>query len=228
MSHRPIGVLAATAVALCCLAVPASASKMAGFRLANTTAVPVSEVFFELLPEGTVTPPIIGNAEDGSAIEGSPLRALDTSTGVDTDSAFVLLADDPNAPDMERLFLLFGYRPSTDPSASALPFDPLFDEDGNRVGELSPGGVFDFELSLADAFDPSTLASGVDGLSLSLLNLPPTDPDPPTGNPDPSDGGNPGAQVPEPSALLLWAVPLVLGLALARRRRRAARALAAA
>ena len=228
MSHRPFGVLAATAALLFCLAGPASASKMAGFRLANTTATPVSEVFFGLLPKGTVTPPIIGNAEDGAPIEGSPLRALDTSIGVDTDSAFVLLADDPAAPDMERLFLLFGYRPSTDPDASGLPFDPLLDDNGDRIGELSPGGVFDFELSLADAFDPSMLASGVDGLSLSLLDLPPTDPEPAPGTPDPPTGGNPGTPIPEPSALLLWAAPAVAGLAWARRRSRSARVLAAA
>jgi len=203
---------------------------MVGLRLLNPTAEPVSETFFNLLPAGTVTPPIAGTDPDGQPIEGSPVSALDSSEGVSIDDSFVLLSDeiDPDGIVRERLFLLFGFEPNPTAGPDELPFRPLVDDAGNRVGLLEPGGFFDFEISLADASDAGLLEPGTDGLSLSVIDLTMPGDDGGDDNdggggdpaaPPPDDSGAPGAQVPEPSAALLWASLAAAGLGLAHRRR---------
>lgn len=225
MSRRPIGssaVLGTLLLLLPAVAGPtasASATKTVAFRLSNTTATPVSEMYFELVPTGTILPPVIGNTPDGSPIEGSPMKALPSSKGIDVSSAYVLLTDDPAQADMERMFLLFGYEPDPDAAPGAVPFVPLLDDGGARVGQLDPGGTFDFELTLAQGSIGYLLKSAIDGLTVSVLDASSPEPTPSPGHGGGSGGENPGTPIPEPSALLLWAAIGLGGLGLARRRR---------
>ncbi len=198
-----------------------SASEMVNFRLTNDGTTAVSETFFEPLPFGTIVPPIsIG--PDGMEFEDSPLNALDSSQGVDVDSAFVLLSDevDDGGNSLERLFLLFGFEPNPEAGPEDFPFQELFDTDGNRFGQLEPGGAFDFELSLQSAQDADLLLPGTEGLTLTLLDI-----SEPVDNPD-LGSGNGGVNpvddltIPEPAAILLWGVLIGAGLAYSRHRRR--------
>lgn len=221
MSHRLLGLLAALGVVIAVTGRPATASptQPMTFRLTNTTDSPVSEMYFELVPRDTIIPPVIGTDEDGGVIEGSPMTALDSSTGIDVSTSFVLLTSDPSDEEMERMFLLFGYEPETDPSA-AVPFRPLVDAEGNRIGQLEPGGMFDFELNLAQNAVGLFLKSAVDGLSLSVLDLPSPEPEPEPGLPGDPDPGTVGTPIPEPSAVILWTVFGLGAFSFARRRRR--------
>ena len=199
-----------------------SKTNTVAFRLTNTTATPVSEMYFDLVPTDTIIPPLVGTDPQGNPIEGSPMKALPSSMGIDVSSAYVLLTDDPAGSDMERMFLLFGYKPDPTAADGAVPFLPLVDDNGGRLGELSPGGTFDFELNLAQGSLGYLLKSAIDGLSLSVLDVPSPEPEP-----SPGHGGNPGTdpgtQVPEPSALLLWGVIGVGAMVVVRRRRSALR-----
>jgi hypothetical protein len=223
MSHRLLGLLAALGVVIAVAGRPATASptKPMTFRLTNTTDSPVSEMYFELVPRDTIIPPVIGTDEDGGVIEGSPMTALSSSTGIDVSTSYVLLTNDPSDADMERMFLLFGYEPETDASA-AVPFRPLLDAEGNRVGQLAPGGMFDFELNLAQNAVGWLLKSAVDGLSLSVPDGPSPDPDPEPTGPGSPDPGTVGTPIPEPSAVILWTAFGVGAFGFARRRRRPA------
>jgi hypothetical protein len=236
MALRPIrssAVLAAAATALLLAVVAsdatASATRTVAFRLSNTTASPVSEMYFDLVPTGTILPPVIGTDPSGSPIEGSPMKALASSKGIDVSSAFVLLTEDPAELDMERMFLLFGFEPDPSAAPGEVPFAPLLDADGGRVGQLEPGGTFDFELTLAQGSIGYLLKSAIDGLTLSVLDVTSPTVPPSEGNAGGGPGGgNPGTQVPEPSALLLWSAIGLGTLGLARRRRaRSARAIPA-
>ncbi|RUL83644.1 hypothetical protein [Tautonia sociabilis] len=218
MSRRPIGPPAVLGVVALLATVgapePSPAADMVAFRLKNTTDAPVSEMYFTSVPKGTILPPVIGTNPDGSPIEGSPMKALPSSVGIDVSSSYVLLTDDPADTDLERMFLLFGYEPDPNAAAGAVPFLPLVDDAGNRVGRLEPGGTFDFELDLAQGSLAYLLKSAIDGLTLEVLgDGAPTDP-----GSDPIPGGDPGTPIPEPGALLLWSVIGFGALALARRR----------
>ncbi|WP_169978014.1 PEP-CTERM sorting domain-containing protein [Tautonia rosea] len=220
MSHRLLGLLAMLGVVIAATGRPATASptQPMTFRLTNTTASPVSEMYFELVPRDTIIPPVIGTDETGAVIEGSPMTALSSSTGIDVSTSYVLLTSDPSDEDMERMFLLFGYEPETDPSA-AVPFRPLVDADGNRIGQLEPGGMFDFELNLAQDAVGWLLKSAVDGLSLSVLDLPSPEPEPEPTEPGGPDLGVGGTPIPEPSAVILWTAFGLGAFGFARRRR---------
>jgi len=238
MTRRPAamraGLTAAftVAVAFAFATEPSRASETLRFRLTNQNESPVSELFFEPLPAGSIVPPIVGEAPDGSPIEGRPLTALPSSTGVDLDSTFVLLGSETgdDGVDRDSLVLLFGFEPNENASPDDPPFLPLLDEQGARFGQLEPGGAFDFELNVGSEEVGSLLVPELEGLTLSMLDLPPVDPNP-NPNPDPSDppsdpSGDPEpTPIPEPAAVWLWGSLALAGVAVRqvgreRRRRR--------
>jgi hypothetical protein len=204
----------------------ARANEKIGFSLENVGTTPISEATFQPLPIGTVVPSVEGTDAAGNPIEGSPLEALATSTGVATNNAFFLLGSQelPDGTTQDAMFLIFGYQPNPayDPADPASqPFIPAVDAAGNQTGMLEPGGRFEFELTLADAASAGLIVPTVSELSLGTLiqaSGPEESPGPEAWAGAPDGGLGEVTTIPEPSAVVLWGVVAGLGAVAARRR----------
>lgn len=213
------------AVAVGWLSPSAWAWEKVSFSLSNTGTTAVSEALFKTMPPGTVVPSISGTDEEGNPIEGPPLNALSSSTGVGIDQTFVLLGsqDLPDGSTQDSMFLIFGYKPnpSYDPSdPNSLPFIAALDDSGNPMGQLQPGGRFDFELNLANPADAGLIVPTSADLHLGPLAYARD------GGTTPGEeawSGLPGevTTIPEPGALVLWMGMAGAGVLMARRRMRA-------
>ncbi len=203
----------------------ASASAIANFRLTNTGNTPISQVDFNVIPPGSITPPVVGtDPTTGKPLTGSPMTILPGSTGFDPSNFSVALG---SGPGVQGLRLLFGQK-QTVGSDGQVTITPVLGSDGQPTGMFQPGGQLNFALSVDPSYQGAlqlVLPSTATGLSLTTLSADP-------GGSTPQDNGvggtgaagDPANQVPEPLSITLWSAATLLGLTRARVYRRARRA----
>ena len=223
MSCRLLTLYRRTAAALLLMAIASAAattahgSTMVNYNLTNTGSTVVNRIDFNVVPPGSVSPPVVGtDPTTGASVTGSPITLLPNSTGFDPNYFSVALGNSSNA---QILRLLFGQSQTVDANGN-VTFAPILNSAGQPIGGFQPGGQLNFAVSV----DPSTsnqfalqLPSGTTGLSLTQL---PVDV---TANPTTGSGSNSGSttstgttstatnQVPEPMSVVVWGGLLGLG-----------------
>jgi hypothetical protein len=231
VSSRLLSRIRRTTGALLLVAVAATAhgSTMVNYNLTNQGSTVVNRIDFNVVPPGSVSPPVVGkNPTTGSNITGSPVTLLPNSTGFDPNFFSVALG---NAPSAQILRLLFGQSQTVDANGS-VTFAPILDSTGKPIGGFQPGGQLNFAVSV----DPATsnrfqlqLPSGTTGLSLTQL---PATANPPSSTSPSGSTTNTGTtstvstsnNVPEPMSVVVWGGLLGLGLSRFRTLRARARA----
>jgi hypothetical protein len=208
------------AVALA-LTVPtaAPAASVQNFRLSNQGSQPIARVDFNIVPPGSVVPPVVGtDPTTGEATTGSPLTVLPGSSGFDENLFSVALGKDTSG-DQQILRLLFGQTQTVDTDGQ-VTFAPMVDENGDPIGLFEPGGQVEFALSVDPGAAGSVqlqLPETTAGLVLQGLPFDDVTANPPgTDTEGPGGGGTPvvppATQVPEPMPLAVWGVLVGLGL----------------
>jgi hypothetical protein len=206
----PFPALVLAALALAAFAPPTQAADIATFQLVNTGTTPITQVDLNVVPPGTIVPPVVGTNPDGSDQTASPLTITTGSQGFDKNNLVVLLG---NGPGVQDLRLLFGQKETTGPDGKT-QFQPVLGANGLPSGELEPGGVLNFSVTLSPTFQGNlhlSLPLTSKGLNIVQYAI-----------------DNPGstAVIPEPLSLVLWSSLAGLSLLHARAYRRSRNILA--
>ncbi len=164
-----IAVLATVATAH--LSGSASADSVVSFKIVNDSGGSISRADFEIIPAGSVQPPVIGtDPTTGQPQTANPLVLnLAASSGFDPSNFHVALGSNAT---FEGLRLLFGQTQVVGPGGQ-ITFVPVSGSDGNPPRFWDNGGVAVFSLNLAPNFaGPVTLAPLTPGIQVSFYNTP--------------------------------------------------------
>ena len=223
MIHRPIAILGLSAILAIAPATARGSIIPPTYTFTNTSGGPVARADFEILPPGSVQPPVIGtDPATGLPRTTSPVT-LDAahSSGFDPGAFSTALG---TGAGVQGLRLLFGEKQVT--HDGHISFEPVTGPNGAAPRFLESGGTVTFMLNPG---------SGLTG-AIKLVSLTKGVPDPTLivrdpggtgtgggGTSDPGVGGGPlggGGQVniPEPITLVLWTSVAGLGALRARRR----------
>ena len=175
----------------------ASAGSIASFRIENDTGGPISRADFEILPAGSVKPPVIGSdPTTGLPQTASPLTlyAAD-SDGFDPANFHVALGSNST---IEGLRLLFGQTQVVG-AGGQVSFQPVSGSDGAPPRFWDNGGDVAFSLALDPTFQGKVTLESINP-KIHVYTYTPT---------------------PEPVSLALWTVVGVGGMIGARRRAKA-------
>lgn len=205
-------------------AATAEASTIRGV-LINHTGADISSVNFNVVPAGSLVPPVIGkDPQTGEDLTGTPLTIDANPSGLDANNVSVALLGKKNGD--QQLRVLFGQTLTKGPDGK-LQIIPLPGANGAPPQPFANNGMFSFTLTSSDPtlkaleLDPALASQGISYYALS------SNTGTPSGNPpgvgvssgDIDSGG--GTNVPEPTSLALWAALATLCGGLTRWRRRA-------
>lgn len=220
MTRRPPASVAALVAALAVLAswtgtarAAALGSNSATYRLiysAPAGSPALVKVAAGVLPPGAIVPPVVGTDPQGRPIEGSPVTILPGSTGVRTDPApLVALGSGTTSTGEPAQAIGFDFGDRAPDEPFAIDGEVEFGASG-----LSPGGMLEFALNLANGVTPPLLVlpPTATAAGLALANVPTAQPVTPT--------PVPVHPVPEPATVLAWSGLAALALVRARVRAR--------
>jgi hypothetical protein len=204
-------------VALALGLAPAEAGNLPTYTFTNTSGGPVARADFEILPAGSVSPPVIGtDPSTGLPKTASPVTLVASqSSGFDPNNFSTALG---TGTGVEGLRLLFGEKQVI--QNGQVTFEPVSGPNGAAPQFLDNGGTVTFTLNPDPAFQGA----------IQLISLTKGVPDP-TLVPDTSGNGGGGGSgsggggsgdgsdpnIPEPVTILLWSSAIGLGALRARR-----------